>query len=174
MPQKDLSFNALVDRYFDDSSLSGSDAPRIVVLMGTPAGGKTTIRKEKYSSGYVLVDAADIFNTMSDGEYFDFPGPFEELMPIVGSLVADRAVKERRHIVTEIIGSDFAPTKQLLDAMLAAGYRVDIQAVECSLETAMERNENRGDDCVSAYYAEPYQRAWLQRAAALAVQHRNG
>ena len=174
MSQIDLNFDALVDRYFDDTSLSGKEKPEIVVLMGTPAGGKTTIRKEKYSLGYVLVDAADIFLTMSNGEYFDFPGPFEKMMPIVGEYVADRAVKEKRHIVTEIIGSDYAPTKQLLDAMLAAGYRVNIQAIDCSLETAMERNENRGDDNVSAYYAEQYQRTWLQHAAAREVQRRNG
>jgi len=174
MPRQSLNFNTLVDRYFDDTSSSGTEAPRIVVLMGTPAGGKTTLRKERYASGYVLVDAADIFITMSNGEYFDFPGPFEEMMNIVGSFVADRAIRERRHIVTEIVGSDFSPTKQLLDSMLSAGYRIDVQAVECSLEVAIERNESRGDDCVSAYYAEPYQRAWLQRAAALAVQRGNG
>lgn len=174
MAQNDLSFNALVDRYFDDSSLSGDDSPRIVVLMGTPAGGKTSFRKDKYSSGYVLVDAADIFITMSNGEYFDFPGPFEKLMHIVGEFVASRAVREKRHIVTEIIGSDLAPTKQLLDAMLAAGYLIDVQAIECSLDVAMERNEKRGADCVSAYYAEPYQRTWLLMAAAHSAQQGNG
>jgi hypothetical protein len=133
--------------------------------LGGPAGGKTTIRKQKYSTGYVLVDSAEIFLSLSRGYFFPFPDAFEEPMQMIGSLVADRAVSERRHIVTEIIGSDFEPTKALIDAMRAIGYQVDIQAITCDIEEAQRRNLSRGDDCISAYFAEPYQRAWLQEAA---------
>lgn len=164
-----FDISAEVDRYFDDSSSSDGTEPRIVILMGGPSAGKTTIRKQNFSTGYVLVDAAEIFLNLSRGEYFDFPGPFEELFAIIGPLIARQAIDERRHIVTELIGSDFEPTKALIEAMQAIGYRVEMQAITCDLEEAQRRNLNRGDDDISACYAEHYQRAWLQDAAIAAL-----
>jgi hypothetical protein len=164
-----FDIGAEIDRYFDDSSVSAGTEPRIVILMGGPAGGKTTIRKQRYSTGYVLVDAAEIFLSLSRGEYFDFPGPFDQMLDLIGPLIARRAISERRHIVTELIGSEFEPTKAFIDAILAIGYRIDVQAITCDIEEAERRNLNRGDDNISAYYAEHYQRAWLHDAAIAAL-----
>ena len=133
--------------------------------MGGVAVGKTTVRKQKYVTGYVVVDSVEIFLSLCRGEYFDFPGPFEELMEIVGSLVAKRAVTERRNIVTEIIGSDYESTMELIETMKSAGYLVHAEAIKCDLEESVTRNLNRDRDCVSAYYAEQYQRKWLVDAA---------
>lgn len=154
-----------VDRNFDDSSLSNGGNPRIVILMGGPAAGKTTIRRQQYSTGYVLVDAAEIFLSLCRGEYFDFPGPFEELLDEIGPLVARRAIIERRHIVTELIGHEIGPIKDLADAMRAVGYQVNAQVITCDIDEALRRNANRGDDNISAYYAERFQRAWLHDVA---------
>jgi len=159
----DIGFE--IDRFFDDSSISRGEEPQIVILMGGPAGGKTTIRKQRYYTGYVLVDAAEVFLNLSRGDFFPFPEAFEEPMDIIGSLVAQRAIAERRHIVTELIGSNYEATKALIDALLAIGYRPNIQAITCDIAEATRRNANRGDDCISAYYAEPYQRRWLLQAA---------
>jgi dephospho-CoA kinase len=156
---------AEVERYFDDSSLTNGAEPQIVVLAGGVASGKTTIRKERYSSGYVLVDAADIFLNLSRGEYFDFPGPFAQILDVVGPLIAKRAITERRRIVTEIIGSELVPLEALFESMRAVGYRVDFVFVECDPKQAWERNLSRGDDSISAHYAEHYQREWLCAAA---------
>jgi len=161
--------DAEIDRYFDDSSLPNGAQPRIVILMGGPAAGKTTIRLRRFSTGYVLVDAAEVFLGLSRGEYFDFPGPFEQMLDIIGSLIARRAITERRHIVTELIGSEFEPTKALIDAMLAVGYHIDVQAITCDIEEAERRNMSRSDDNISAYYAEHYQREWLHDAALAAL-----
>lgn len=46
--------------------------------MGGVAAGKTTFRKHRFSTGYVLVDAAEIFLNLSRGEYFPFPGHLEQ------------------------------------------------------------------------------------------------
>jgi chloramphenicol 3-O-phosphotransferase len=164
-----IEIGAEMDRYFDDSSLSNGAEPRIVILMGGPAAGKTTIRKQHYSTGYVLVDAAEIFLNLSRGEYFDFPGPFDEMLAVMGPLIARRAITERRHIVTELIGSEFETTKALIEAMRAIGYRVEMHAITCDLEEAQRRNLSRGDDNISAYYAEHYQRDWLHEAALAAL-----
>ena len=149
--------------------MSRGEEPRIVILMGGSAAGKTTLRKRRFATGYVLVDAAEIFLSLSRGEFFPFPDAFDEPMNIIGGLVACRATSERRHIVTELIGADYEPTKALVGAMRAIGYIVSAETVTCDLEEARRRNLARGDDSISCYYAEPYQRRWLIEAAHAAL-----
>lgn len=154
-----------LDRYFDDSSRTLAGPPRIVIYLGGVASGKSTLRRKWHSSGHVLVDAAEIFRSLSRGLYYDFPGPFVGLMDMIGKGVARRAVAERRNIVTEMIGADYEATKKLFDAMTSIGYSVEAKAITCDVETAMRRNFARGDDNISAYYAESFQRTWLHGAA---------
>ena len=98
-----------------------------------------------------------------------FPEAFEEPMQIIGGLVARRAISEKRHIVTELIGANADPTMALINAMQAIGYRTGLQAITCSIDEAQRRNLSRGEDNISCYYAEPYQREWLHSAAVEAV-----
>jgi hypothetical protein len=161
--QWDLS--AEIDRYFDASSVPHDEPPRIVIFMGGPAAGKTTLRRQHCATGYVLVDAAEIFLSLSRGEFFPFPEAFEEPLELVGQMVARRAVAERRHIVTELIGADLDATNALLEAMNAIGYEISAEFINCDVEEAMRRNLARGDDNISCYYAEPFQRRWLLEAA---------
>ena len=56
-----IDVDAEVESYFDASSESHGGTPDFVIVMGGPAVGKTTLRKQMFSKGYVLVDAADIF-----------------------------------------------------------------------------------------------------------------
>ena len=55
---------------------------------------------------------------------------------------------------------------QLIDALKSIGYRVEGSVITCDLEEALRRNASRGDDDISAYYAEPFQRAWIIDACA--------
>lgn len=159
-------FMDYVESFFDDSSLCTTHQPTIVILMGGPAGGKTTIRKQRYSHGYVIVDAADIFLRLCDGEYVAFPDELLDIpLNIIGGIVACRAIEQRRNIVTEIIGADYAATQKLIESMRSVGYHVDVQLITCDIAVAAERNFSRGDDCISAYYAEAYQQRWLVNAA---------
>jgi hypothetical protein len=160
-----INVNHEIDRYFDASSISGEELPRIIILMGAPACGKTTLRKQIYATGCVLVDAAEIFLSVSRGRSFPFPSAFEEALQLIGGLVARRAIFERRHIVTEVIGADAEALESLIKAMKAIGYRIDLQLVTCDREEAQRRNLHREPDNISCYYAEPYQRRWLHEAA---------
>jgi chloramphenicol 3-O-phosphotransferase len=156
-----FNINAEVDRLFDDSSLPKDGQPVAVILAGGPAAGKTTLRKGTYSSGYVLIDAADIFLSLSRGEFFPFPEGFEEPMDLIGRLVTNRALSERRNIITEIIGAEVEPTIQLSKALERIGYKTQFVGILCKIEEAMRRNLSRRSDNISAYYAEPFQRAWI-------------
>jgi hypothetical protein len=156
-----MDVRAEVGRFFDDSSVSHDDRPVAVVISGDISAGKTTLRKQMYSSGFVLIDAVEIFLSLSQGEYFDFPGGLEERMNLIGRLVATRAIRERRHIVTEIVGMERGLTLQLIGALRNAGYEVRGEVVTGDLEEEYRRNEQRGDDEISSFYAEPYQRTWI-------------
>ena len=160
-----VNLNAETDRYFEPSSIPADGEPCLVLLMGGPAAGKTTLRRQQYSTGFVLVDAADIFISLSRGGYYDFPEAFEEPMDLIGRLVATRAIAERRNIVTEVIGSDFDATTELIEAMRSVGYKIEAVAVTCDIEEAMKRNLSRGENNISSYFAEPYQRRWLIEAS---------
>ena len=109
----------------------------------------------------MLIDAADIFLSLSRGEFFPFPEAFEEPMNCIGRLITKRGLSERRNIVTEIIGAEVEATKQLFKALRSIGYNTQFVGILCEVEEAMRRNLSRGDDNISAYYAEPFQRAWI-------------
>ena len=160
-----MSVNEELDRFFDSSSLPNGEPPVFALIWGAVAVGKTTLRKERYSTGFVTVDAAEIFLNLSRGEYLPFPGPLEEPMDLMGRLIAEKAIGERRNIVSEICGGDFEEVKPLMDAMLAAGYKIEVMGVTCDFEVAVKRNLERGDDCISAFFTERYQRTWLIDAA---------
>lgn len=159
----DLRFE--VDRHFDESSVAATGQPIAVILMGGVATGKTTIRKQRFSSGYVLIDAVEIFLSLSRGAILPFPNGLEESLNAVGTALAKRALSERRNIVTEIIGADSEPTMLLIETLKALDYKVELMAITCELEESMRRNMHRDDDVISAYYAESYQRAWILEAS---------
>lgn len=164
MPEEHVHFfdiGAETDRLFDDSSVPLDGHPVAVILSGGVATGKTTSRKQRYSTGYVLIDAADIFLSLSRGEVLPFPGDLQEPMNLIGPMVAWRALSERRNIVTEIIGAELEPLQQLTGALKSIGYTVHGEVFTCDIEEAVRRNESRGDDDISAYYAEPFQRTWI-------------
>lgn len=156
-----FDLGAEVYRAFNDSAIPANGSPVAVILMGGVCAGKTSIRKQKYSSGYVLIDAADIFLSLSRGEFFPFPEAFQEPMDLIGRLITRRALSERRNIVTEIIRADAELTHRLIEALKRIGYRVKLVAIHCESEEGMRRNASRSDDNISAYCAEPFQRTWI-------------
>lgn len=160
----EIDIRSEIDRRFDDSSLPPLGQPEAVVFMGGVASGKTTLRQQDYSRGYVTIDAAELFHHLSrDLGMLDFPDALLQPLQMIGPLIARRAISQRRNIVTEILGTDPASTQALIGALGQAGYRVKVIAVACSLEEQLRRNENRGDN-ISAYHAEPFHRQWIINA----------
>ncbi len=158
-----LNIQEEADRPFEGSSIAVS-TPEAVIIMGPVASGKTTFREKRYPTGYVLVDACPIFLAMSQGEFLPFPGDLEAPLEVIGSMVAERAIRERRNIVTEVVGDQFDPTKEMIDALRRAGYKVQMEAVDAPLEVCRERNQSRGDDNISAYYAQEFNLRWITNA----------
>ncbi|MGH9961369.1 MAG: zeta toxin family protein [Pyrinomonadaceae bacterium] len=155
-----------VNAAFDESSLVKGDTPELALILGGVAVGKTRFRRKRYGRGYVSVDAGDIFIKLSRDANFDFPSHLEKPMEVIGSSIACRAVRERRNIVVELIGAEFEPVDRLIDTYKCLGYRVNVNYLRADLEQSWERNINRSENNISAYYAEPYNRRWLMAAAA--------
>lgn len=164
-----MQVDAEVDRHFDASSCPAGVVPRFVLIMGPIAAGKTTIRKAKFSDGYVVIDAAEIFQNLNPGQLGPFPGHMESALCEIGRRVAERAVRERRNIVTEMIGADSERLLSLLEVMKALGYKTALPFVACDLEVALRRNQNRNPAEISCHFAEPYHAAWIREAAQAAL-----
>jgi hypothetical protein len=152
------------NRYFSDLSICATGQPTATILMGGVAVGKTARRKQVYSDSYVLIDAAQIFLDLGAGDAEDFPGRFGSKLEGIGSFVSERALRERRNVVTEIIGDDLESTKALIDALKDTGYKVAVVGVTCDLETSIERSKKRTESFVSAYYAGPINARWILEA----------
>jgi hypothetical protein len=146
-----------------------------VLFTGGPGSGKTTIRRDKYAhSGYVTLDAGEIFIRLCRGRYVAFPPPPEErdlaeALELIGYGIALRAVRGRRNIVTELIGASPEPLGILIDTIKAARYHCELTYVNCDVQEAWKRNLTRGDDNISAYYTEPFHHRWILAAIQAAL-----
>ncbi|MFM7563719.1 MAG: zeta toxin family protein [Planctomycetota bacterium] len=161
----EIDIDAEVDRFFSDDSRT-NDKPQIVIVCGGVCSGKTTLRRRDYSEGYVVLDAAEIFLSLSRGEYYDFPSVFEEPLDRIGLLIALNALQEGRNLVTEVI-----PLKIDLDAILEAitkiGYSMTVIKVDCDPKLGWQRNLDRGDDNISAVFTESFHENWLLNAVSI-------
>lgn len=139
--------------------------PKLVLILGGPASGKTRFRRDKFSDGFVTIDAGEIFLLLPESANSDFPGPLEAEMDGLGRTIAKSAVFRRLDIVTEMIGDSVEDIVTVTNAMKAAGYEVIANALVCDVNVAMQRNMQRGPDNISAYYTQKYHQKWLTEAA---------
>ncbi|MDB2526313.1 hypothetical protein N9X53_06465 [Mariniblastus sp.] len=157
--KNEIDIDAEVDRFFD-----GDSRPQLVIICGGVCAGKTTLRRKRYSKGFVVLDAAEIFLSLSRGEYFEFPTAFEEPLEQIGQLVAINAAYERRNIVTEVIPMK-VELDSIFDAMTKLGYNVEVVKLDCDPQVGWQRNVNRSDDNISAVFTETFHERWLIGAA---------
>lgn len=157
-----FSVDEEMNRFLTNSSIPTDSVPELVILAGGVCTGKSKMRHEEFAD-HVSLDAGEIFLNLSRGEYFEFGEVFNEPLEMIGGAIAQKAIRERRNVVTEIIGADPEATRRLIDAGKAAGYEPKINFLTCDLETAWERNVNRGNN-ISAHYCEPYHVRWLLNA----------
>ena len=139
--------------------------PAFALVYGTAVSGKTRFRHDKYASGYVTVDAGDIFRRLAKGQILEFPGELESVLDLIGRSVADRAIEERRNIVTEAFGVDPEFLKATVAQMKGIGYSTRIDFLRGTTEQAEQWNVARGPDNISSYYTDAFNLNWLMDAA---------
>lgn len=159
---------AEAERCFDGSSLSHGDQPKLMLVTGGVAVGKSRLRRERFAHGFVTLDAGEIFIHLSRGRYIPFPSFLEEPMDMIGGLIATQAVREHRNIVCELIGAEPEPVEKLINTYRALGYYISVTGVTADIEQSLRWNQERSDDNISAYYTEPFHHRWLLAAAKIA------
>ena len=143
-----------------------SDQPIFIIVMGGVCTGKTTFRENKYSfKDYTHIDAGEIFIELSEGEYYDFPSHLEDKMHQIGITKMRDSIKENKNIVIEIIGANYESVEELIGLSEKIKYSNRVEYLECELNVALQRNKNRGNDNISAFYCEPYNIMWFKQAA---------
>lgn len=156
-----------INKFLDDSSFAKDSDPTFVLIMGGVGAGKTTLRKAKFSKGYVVIDAGQLFANLGGTENHQFGTDFEEPMDLIGGVLVSQAIKERRNIVTEIIGASVEEVKSINDAMKSVGYKTSLQHVQCDVTEAYNRHLNAVNTdpiYISSYYSQPYHRKWILEA----------
>ncbi len=138
--------------------------PEVVIFTGGVCSGKTTLRKENFGDSHISIDASDIFLHLSAGAYLDFPSIHRKAMNAIGKTLALQAFQNKSDIVIEIVGDNGDKFDDLINDIVSIGYRTKVIYVNCDIEEAIRRNDNRDNDDVSAYYTEEYHLKWIKYA----------
>jgi Zeta toxin len=131
--------------------------PQFDFVFGGVCSGKSTFIKDTYSSDYKYIDAGDIFIALSDGK-------LEKGMNKIGEELTVNAVYEKCNVVMEFIGDDETEINKCIDGLKSIGYEVNVQAIDCDFDLAMERNFRRDKNNISAYYTQSYHYKWIEKA----------
>lgn len=142
-----------------------NEQPNLIIIMGGVCSGKTEFRKNKYlAPKYTHINAGEIFIELSENEYYEFPSHLEEKMNQIGLEKFQACIFKKKDIVIEIVGDNYEAVKELLELAKKIDYKTSIEFLECDIDEALQRNENRGNNNISAYYCEPYHLNWFKKA----------
>lgn len=135
------------------------EKPKFVVLGGPIGVGKTTIRREKYSEGYVMIDSEDAFQAVKKFE--NDPEQTHLYLQVLGMELVARAIAERRNIIIEVLLDTVDPIQAIIEKMKGVGYDVQVVAIQNDVETSWQNNLKRGKDNVSALYTQELTMSWF-------------
>ncbi|NGZ29416.1 MAG: ATP-binding protein [Magnetococcales bacterium] len=145
-----------------DGGLVEKEPPRLALIVGPVCSGKSTYRREHFSSPeWVVLDAGLIYLELNQGSWKKFSKQYEEEMVAQGLAVARDVVRLRKNLVTELLLDCPDHIKAIAEGFKRLGYQVQVFDIDCSEETALERNEHREENNISAYFTESYHINWL-------------
>jgi len=130
--------------------------PKLVIFMGGVGSGKTTIRKQKYSTGYVHFEFGEIFNTIKK-EFGEDNTKLSSYATMASYMILGESLENRRNIVIEIIGDNYDIITPVIDKMKEKGYEVLLKSITCDIAEAYERHLNavkEDSDYLSAYFTQ--------------------
>lgn len=142
------------------------DKPEFALVLGGIASGKSTYRNDNFTKTHVSLDAGEIFLKLCGSDNLDFPAHYEKQMDRIGYAIASRAIAGRHNISMEMISDNESNIREVIDAMVSVGYKVNIVFINCDFDLAMKRKKERNNDNTSAYHTQEYHRKWLLTAVA--------
>jgi predicted kinase len=136
--------------------------PRFLIIAGATAVGKTLLRRQKFGNTYVTLDAGDIFLSLTCNRNLRFPSSALDFeVNCVGYNILMRAFSEKRNIICELSLIPYEEYRGYLGLVKELGFLVEIEWLDCDLDTAQERNANRENEFISSYYTDPYHLHWI-------------
>ncbi len=137
-----------------------ANPPHLVIISGGVGVGKTTHRKEKYSKGWVLVDAGEVYQAIKP--LIEIPEEEETLMYLAGNWLLSKAIADRKNIVIEIIMDKLEPIRTIIGQMKGEGYEVEVIGMVNDIQKSWENNLNRDKDNTSAHYTQDETLSWFE------------
>ena len=140
---------------FWENGLSESP-PKLIIFMGGVGSGKTTIRRQKYSKGYVNFDFGEIYTALKKAVGEDNP-KLPDYLAFASDLVLKESLSEKKNIVIEIIGDSKETITPVIDGMRKLGYDVSLEAIYCDVVEAYKRHlkaVEEDKDYLSAYFTQ--------------------
>jgi hypothetical protein len=143
-----------VEPFFKD--VGPSEPPQFVLITGGTGAGKTTLRREKFSEGYVNFDFAEISKAIEKAVGEKHPRLIE--YSFWGcDIVFKECILEKKNIVVEIIGDNYDQISILINKMKEVGYEVKLNTVTCDIEEAYQRHikaTKEDKDYMSSYFSD--------------------
>jgi hypothetical protein len=130
--------------------------PKFVIMMGGVGSGKTTVRRQRYSSGYVNFDYTEIMIAVEKAVGKDEPR-LESYVSLANSIILQECIVDKKNIVIEITGDNKEILDPVLDGMKKLGYDISIEFIHCDPVEAYKRHlkaVEEDKDYVSAYFTQ--------------------
>lgn len=132
--------------------------PQFILMCGGVGAGKTTIRREKYSDGFVHFDFGEMFVALKKS----FPADEEratDLAMLASDILFKVSLERKLNLVVELIGDDKDQVSSILDGMLRLGYEARVEYVYADPAEACQRHlmaVKDDPDYLSAYFTQEY------------------
>src|SRR3989344_912993 len=97
--------------------------PKMVLVMGGVASGKTTIRRQKFNIGYVNFEYGEIYTAVKHAVGADHPRLRVYVNFICDSILQD-ALTEKKNLAVEIIGDEYEKLAPVIERMKRIGYKI--------------------------------------------------
>ncbi len=115
--------------------------PKFVIFMGGVGVGKTTIRRQEYSAGYVNFEFGEILNAIKK-EFGEDNPKLTSYISMASDMILKESLESRKNIVIEIIGDNYDVIIPLIDKIKEIGYEIEIKAINCDPVEAYKRHLN--------------------------------
>lgn len=156
-----------IDHFFNEKSIAKDSKPKCVIITGGVGSGKTTVRKQSFTKGYIVIDANEIYRDLNKETGKDFD-QLRGFINSIGQSIAKKAVVEKRNISVEIIGDSSEKTTALINTLTKNNYEVKVNFVHCDPVEAYERHLRTVKEdplYISCYFTQDMHINWILEAA---------
>ena len=157
----------IIDNHFTEATPAEKSV--LTLVIGPICAGKSTFRHQKLTSELVQLDAGEIYLQLNEGSWSGFGKQLQGEMTFIAYSILERVLKEHWSLAMEWDLTQFHDIKPLIAELKERGWKVVVHDLDCSLETAVARNETREKNNISSHFTTPWHLRWLQNA--LATRH---